>query len=194
MPKPVLLNIDPEEIFLQARRFHLTNALLKNLAAGNDVIVSGELAQPQMVISALSSELYLKCLICLETGGTPKGHRLADLYGLLSADLKSRIQHLWDNEVVPLREPNWKIVEAHSLQRIARDLPTALQVANKAFERIRYSYEPARDKSQFYIDDLPTVLVKIILQVKPEWMKFEHQGEQISPGLWRGGPRRGSEK
>jgi hypothetical protein len=185
MRKKALDNIDPKEIFLQARRFLSTERLLWAPIMENPKL-SAEVAQPCMVMSALSSELFLKCLICLEKGVVPAGHHLAALYEELANDTKIRIEQKWDSEIVPLRGDVWNAVEVSTNGKIVFeiDLPSALQAGNRAFEHIRYNYEPESVNSDFYIGDLPALLMKVILQKKPEWENLEHEVKQIAPNGW----------
>ena len=185
MRKKALENIDPKEIFLQARRFLSTERLLWAPIMENPML-SAEVAQPCMVMSALSSELFLKCLICLEKGIVPAGHHLAALYEELADDTQIRIEQKWDSEIIPLRADVWKAIEANSKGKIVfeLDLPSALQAGNRAFEHIRYNYEPESVNSDFYIGDLPALLMKIVLQIKPEWENLEHEVKQIAPNGW----------
>jgi HEPN domain-containing protein len=48
----------------------------------------------------LSSELYLKCLICIETGKSPpKGHDLKALFLRLDLPTRKYIEDLWDEDL-----------------------------------------------------------------------------------------------
>ncbi|WP_028346070.1 hypothetical protein [Bradyrhizobium murdochi] len=183
MPKPFLKGIDPKNIFMHARGFHLADAVIGNFNIDENPEMGAELVQPAMVLSAFNSELFLKCIICIETGDVPTGHHLVYLFNLVSPKTRSRIEHIWNTEVVPLREPMWRTIEtklpAIELP-IKRDLPSALMAANKAFEEIRYSYESKNKKSRFYVSDLPRVLGRIILQLKPEWEHLRRSVKEIS--------------
>ena len=50
-----------------------------------------------------------------------------------------------------------------------RDLPGAIEASRKAFEQIRYNYEKGNENHRFIISDLPTILNRVILEMKPEW-------------------------
>lgn len=169
MAKPPLENIDPLQIFLQANEFHVAEDALGKLSTSANVQWARQLMQPNMVLSALTTELFLKCLVCLETKLTPQGHHLSELFKQLSPETIRQITHLWDTQIVPAREALWNAIENDpSRQKIRRDLPGALLAANRAFEKIRYSYEPGSGGT-FYIGDLPRILHRVILQMKPEW-------------------------
>jgi hypothetical protein len=52
--------------------------------ASEDMHVAITLAEPLIVLAALANELFLKCIICIETGGTTHGHNLKELFDRLS--------------------------------------------------------------------------------------------------------------
>ena len=96
------------------------------------------LAEPVVVLGALTTELFLKCLSCIETGKASHGHDLKELFDELSAENRARIEHAWDNELVPLRSKEWDRIETLGLS-MPRDLCSALAKGSEAFKRIRYS-------------------------------------------------------
>ena len=84
---------------------------------------------------------------------------------------------------MPLRDPMWRKVEATfgNGETFKRDLPNALKAGSRAFEKIRYSYEPESKGSQFYISDLPRLLGYVILEKKPEWANVRRKVSEV-PG------------
>jgi hypothetical protein len=178
MAKPNLHNINPREIFLHGNGFHRTVQLV---GAMNFSPQDGmEIASPMMVLSALNSELFFKCLICIETGQIPIGHNLADLFQMLSETTRQRIDHIWQTEAVPLREKMWLAIEKQIGEPIKRDLLSALVAGSRAFELIRYSYERG-EPITFYLNDLPTILGRVILEIKPDWNNLHHQVTRLLP-------------
>jgi hypothetical protein len=168
-PKPILSNIDPKKLFLHAAGFYRLEHILSNIDIDKDPQVGADIGSAAVVISALNSELFFKCLICIETGLVPRGHHLFRLFTQLSARTRSRIEELWDNEVVPFREARWKQIEAALGRPIKRDLASALEGGSVAFEKIRYSYEGNNDDVEFYISDLPRLLGRVVVELKPEF-------------------------
>ena len=73
----------------------------------------------------------------------------------------------------------WDHYETLLPGKIARDLRSALEVGSKAFEQIRYSYEGGTDELQYYLQDLPILLGRIILQMKPEWEGLRREYQEI---------------
>ncbi|ODM73108.1 hypothetical protein [Bradyrhizobium elkanii] len=186
MVKPHLENIDPLQIYMHALGFHAAEDALGHLTLGPNTQLAGQVAQPCMAVSALTSELFFKCLVCIETSRTPKGHHLFELFGLLAPETRSKIVHLWDAHVVPHRKAMWDTIDQHHQEaKISRDLPGALLASSRAFETIRYNYEPDNQASEFNIGDLPRVLRRVVLQMKPEWANLG-RGIKPVPGFRHG--------
>jgi len=154
-------------IFIQADSFSLAYDMLMSEAV--PVQRTLRIGHPAIALSAFASELYLKCLICAETGKAPRGHYLKELYDLLSPATRKRICAIWDSEVVPMRTPMWVRMEAVSGSKVPRDLPTNLAESNKAFEKLRYAYEGGLDSVRYNLSDLPTLLRRVILESHPSW-------------------------
>src|SRR6202035_1891777 len=98
--------IDPSRIFLQADCFYQALAILCNVEPDNTQLAV-ILNEPMMVIGALTIELFLKCLSCIETGQVPRTHHLRELYDGLSPAIRARIEHTWDSEIVVHRATEW---------------------------------------------------------------------------------------
>jgi hypothetical protein len=187
--KFTLRGVDPLDIFLHGKGFLLAGQVLsRDELNKNNPHLMAELGQPVMVLSALTSEIFMKCLICMETGLVPSGHDLDDLFKKLSPSTRSEIEHRWDTEVVPLRNEIWITIETSMGKPIQRDLLSALRSGKNGFEKIRYSYEGETQHTQFYIGDLPTVLIRVILQRKPEWQWAVRQVTRV-PGSQPGQPQ-----
>ena len=56
-----------------------------------------------------------------------------------------------------------------------RDLPSALVKGSEVFKRIRYSYEGNTEGVHFYVIDLPALLEKVILEIKPEFEGYRRR-------------------
>jgi hypothetical protein len=163
MPK---LQIAPAKVFEQAGCFYQALDMLRAVPPEN-IHAAVTLAEPVVVLGALTTELFLKCLICIETGDTPRGHNLKGLFDQLSMATRTRIQNLWDNGISTRKSNEWDEIEKHGL-RMPRDLPSALAKGSSAFEHIRYSYEGNTQDVHYYLEDLPALLERLILEMKPE--------------------------
>ena len=184
MPRPPLENIDPLHIYMNALGFHVSEDILGRLTLGPDMQLASQVTQPNIVLSAFTSELFFKCLICIETKLTPQGHHLDDLFEQLNEATKREIIHLWETKIVPLRDPQWKVIEADLSKgsKFCRDLPGALEAGRRTFERMRYHYEPASQIGVFNLGDLPRILRRVILQKKPEWANLVRDIKKIGEG------------
>lgn len=185
MAKPHLKGIDPLQIYMHALGFHVAEDALGRLTLNPNTQLAGQVVQPNMVLSALTSELFLKCLVCIETTLTPKGHHLFELFKLLTPEIRAKITHLWDTHIIPARKAMWDAIDQHQDNKgfkISRDLPNALLASSRAFETIRYNYEPECAESEFNIGDLPRILRRVILQLKPEWAGLGRDAKPL-PGF-----------
>ena len=74
---------DPLQVFNHACRFLATDQGLRGVFGGSDWALT--IAPPTMVLSAFASELFLKCLLILETSEAPENiHLLHILYRRVS--------------------------------------------------------------------------------------------------------------
>jgi hypothetical protein len=178
MAKPHLKNVDPFKIYMHAMGFHVAEDALGRLTLNPNQQLASHVVQPNMILSALTSELFLKCLVCMETTLTPKGHHLFELFKLLKPDTRDGIIKMWDIYIVPQRTQMWDVIDQHHGGKIARDLPGALLASSRAFETIRYEYEPTIQQSEFNIGDLPRILRLVVLEKKPDWANF---GRNVMP-------------
>jgi hypothetical protein len=155
MGRPPKTGIDPLKIFLHAGSFHKSYDLLCKSVVPKDGEPPSEqdvgiIAHPSMMLSVFSSELYLKCLICMETGAVPDGHNLKLLFETLSVPARREIDDLWDADI---RHPG----KAAAIERIRTtptgknlrlDLRYALDVGANSFAELRYFYE--KEATFFY--------------------------------------------
>jgi hypothetical protein len=173
---------------MHALGFHVAETALGNLTTTPNTQLAAQVVEPTMVLSAFTTELFLKCLICLEMKLTPQGHHLFELFEQLKPETQSKIIHLWDTHILPVRGPEWTFIENNQPgTKITRDLPGSLKASSLAFENIRYNYEPGtREKSNFNVVDLPRILHRVILEMKPEWRNLGRNVKAV-PGFSRDG-------
>jgi hypothetical protein len=169
MKKPSVA-LDPHEIFLHACHFHECDHRLRNsLSSTQDNNEVALIAHPSMVLCAFAIELYLKCLLCIETGKVTKGHDLKGLFLRLDPSTRKRLEDLWNESLKrPEKQRNFdgirKLPEGDQLQS---DLLYVLGIGSNAFEELRYLYETKR--SHFLLDDFPDMLHAVILEKFPDW-------------------------
>jgi hypothetical protein len=157
----------PERIFLHAASFREAQRVLVN-SVRSDTVEAHALAMPSAVISAFTSELLIKCLVCIETGHTPQGHNLLTLFRLLSSKTQKHVEELWDNYALA-HQGRWIEFE-RVVGPLPRDLHSALAAGSKTFELARYVYEE-REEFMFYVGALPDMLVRVVFELKPDWLK-----------------------
>jgi hypothetical protein len=166
--------LDPLKIFQHATGFHncylrLLNSVPTDAPAEIKEQDMGIISMPTMALSAFTSELYLKCLLCVETAGVPDGHNLKMLFGLLQAPIKREIDDLWDAHI---RQPH-KLIMIEQMRTLPKgenlrlDLRYALDVGADSFLDLRYFYE--KEQVFFLLSDLPTLLRIVILKRFPGW-------------------------
>jgi hypothetical protein len=138
-----------------------------------------------MVTGAFTIELFFKCLICIETGSLPRReHNLRELFDQISPAIQTKIENEWE-KIAEHHTEVWDDFERRLGITMARDVRSALAAGGDAFQRIRYSYEGGNESLQFYLQDLPRALGRIILEVKPEWIGHERDYSPL-PGPHNG--------
>ena len=162
-PRPT---VDPKVIFDHATAFYTTIDQLHQTSTPEH---KQKLAfvLPVLVLSSFASELYFKCLICLESGNLAKGHGLYKLFLKLSAATQRLIESEWD-ALNRERADALDQLDRSRGQVTSRDLRSNLREGNKGFEQLRYAYEPTGPFT-FNLDGLPIALQRAILQLHPEW-------------------------
>lgn len=171
MPTVAKPKFDPFRIFEHASHFHESDHRLRNTVPQDRPDQIPLIAHPAMVLSVFASELYLKCLLCAETGNVPAEHNLKKLFARLQPATRRRLEDLWDADV---RRPERKKVLDHIRtlpggDALRLDLPYALDIGANSFIELRYFYE--KQKSYFLLGDFPNLLRKVVLERFPGWDK-----------------------
>ena len=86
-----------------------------------------------MVLSAFASELYLKCLLRLETGKVPQTHNLKALFRDLSPALRKQLEELWEAGMPERQKVLDEIRKLPHGEELRTDLQYALDVGADAF-------------------------------------------------------------
>ena len=118
---------DPRRIFRIAEWFNLAgNTLKEHISEMRGVAV------PSVVLGAFSLELYLKCLIAIETGKPPPtGHNLRWLFDRLSGNTQSKIKQYFDNPT-DQHEINWR----ETLKNPPPHLPKEMVISSYTFDEV----------------------------------------------------------
>ena len=169
------LAVEPAEIFVHAQGFfHAQHTLIANVELPGTP-QSLKLAIPALVLSAFASELFLKCLIAIETNTNPRnGHDLYALFEQLSPPTRQRITQMWDSYAARSKN-NWDRLEKATGRKQVRDLQDALALGRRSFQAMRYIYE--KPQFSFNLDNLPQMLERMVLELRPEWRATELRPE-----------------
>ena len=150
--------MEPKKIFESAQQFEQTaNFLAQQLGKPS----SNMPVAPFIVNTTFSIELYLKCLLVIETKKQPKKtHQLHTLFNLLSSNSKKDITNEFN-----------KLMNAHPITSMAKqhiphlktDIDSVLLGMNQAFEQWRYiSMDGSPESSVIGSDVLITSIKKRI--------------------------------
>jgi hypothetical protein len=157
------------KIFEHASHFHESDHRLRYTVPSDRPELIPLVAHPAMVLSAFASELYLKCLLCLEGRKVPKTHNLKKLFQNLLPDTKGRLETLWEIENrKPERQRVFNVIRTlDGGDKLRVDLLSVLDLGADAFEELRYICETGR--SIFLLSDFPNLLRTVIIERKPGW-------------------------
>jgi hypothetical protein len=130
---------------------------------------AGILAPPAMV-EAFAVELYFKCLLTLDWGKAPRGHKVKDeLFDKLKPATQQSLRWIYNNQ---LKTDAGAKAFAKLHPRIPMGLDTCLSLYNDVFETIRYAYEEKRITVGAWAI-LNSALRATILAIRPDWEKKE---------------------
>jgi hypothetical protein len=172
MKKPRQSKLDPLKIYMNAERFRLADNYLRS-SANPDIEFRQIIGLPALVICAFAAELYLKCLLCIETGNAPATHNLKALFRDLGHTTRFRVENLW-KERLPLQAGTFEIMERVTGRAPPRDFASALDAGAQAFVDLRYLHETGGMGMSFVLGEFPTMLRIVILEAKPEWAAVRH--------------------
>ena len=158
---------DPLKIFMNAERFRQADLLLRSF---NDQQIAVTVASPALILSAFASELYLKCIVCIETGELAHGHHLKNLYRRIEPSTRHSIEEKWDEyNSSPVRRRLYKALASINGRPIPVDLDWTLSEGSGPFTSLRYLHEVDDLKTKFLLGDFPNILREVIVQKRPQW-------------------------
>ena len=107
-------------------------------------------------------ELYLKCLMIIETGEYVEGHQLLELFKLVSDNSKTNIENHFNTNFTFIRRNMryFGIFEKPSIYEL-------LEEANKAFTNFRYLFS-RKDTPTYELDGVIECVRHEIFRLKPE--------------------------
>jgi hypothetical protein len=157
--------IDPRIVFQHASRFHYGTGVLRLDIQQTTIAYH---LQSYIMLSAFTSELYLKCLHALERGGSRlRTHDLCGIFEQLSDETRAFCVGEWD-KVTAYYTGRLFLLNGQQL-KMPDDLRTELAATGKIFQDIRYFYEGTESARHWYLSPLPDILRSRILDLRPEW-------------------------
>ncbi len=175
----------PHSIFVHADGF-LKTAVLLNKPPGTlgfDPFFSVAL----VTNSAFAIELYLKCLIHIETGKLKKSqHNLRKLFGKLREETQQEIEKQFN--ALPINTTEYDLSNAPKEAREAtesrpRNFRDALKTGAEAFVEWRYLYETDGTSNPYGLFALPWILRNVILARVPAWANWGVQVVKVADAL-----------
>jgi hypothetical protein len=174
--------ISPRAIFSQANAFEMAAVKLSNIAG----IEAGSTAIPRIVNLVFSLELYLKCLILLETNKSERGHNLKVLFSLVSTTAQQNIKNTYQDflDKNPHIEREAKefaaLLQKHAAQfaipssftYTGVDFDTIIDESKDAFQQFRYIFDPTLNKNKVSFSTLQSIasaIKKAIWDLEPTW-------------------------
>jgi hypothetical protein len=183
-PKRRIIIYDPRQMFLLAEEFRRAKTLLTQTQRRAGLLSREWVPKPTIMISAVSLELYLKCLYILDHSISHKKlhtHDIKTLFDLLPPETKRKLREYFDPA------EGQRILDFHR-QHHGRDVPGmpckftfdfALFGSSNTFEWIRYAYErPNRPSEQWFGSPLIDAARKLIVERNPGWAAMNSVGPE----------------
>lgn len=130
------------------------------------------LALVYVVNASFAVELYLKCLLAVESGQIPETHNLKDLFNQVSRESRAKI-----------KKRHNKLAPDHSVLSgfrerlgIKIDLDSLLEDGQDVFKHFRYLFEGVRSRTKpigFGLELFGRIVRNRILDLRPEWLSDE---------------------
>ncbi len=158
--------LDPTTIFLIAEQNHHAS---QHLAKAKSIGFEHDVTFPAVVISALSLEIYFKCLLVIETGTAPQTHDLRYLFNRLNPATQQKIRA---NYMPFMLEAQRVISESAIASGVAPpnvDFDFVLNLSRNAFNITRYIYEGIPAMSGWVANGIVFATRQAILEKHPLW-------------------------
>ena len=160
---------DPHQIFKFARQFDQAQSLLAQIG----ITSNDQMLIPAMVHLALAFELYLKCLIFLDTGQPErKEHNYKKLFKKLTPNTQSKVKAIFDRLPKSPMEAAASLDEKFSeeIRNYDHSLEGVLSSSGDAFIKFRYMYEGRMGPGEgFTAIRAKYAVIEEIRNRHPEW-------------------------
>ncbi len=164
-------------IYIQAQGFHLIAT--QNLRMGTPW--GPNTALPAMVCNAFANELYLKCLIYLESGQIIKTHDLHKLFRMLKPESRKVIEERFDTIAEKSGPQNSEMWFQRTGKHLGWRLKDAIEDGAEAFVEWRYLFEDPEATKHYGLIPLPDVLREFIIERYPNFKKFGYTLKERIP-------------
>jgi hypothetical protein len=143
-----------------------------------------DMHEPALTCQAFSLELYLKCLITMHAGTTPRHHNIAKLFEQCSPKHQEMMRTFYLGYFAS--EPAELAVQRRMKQEFPgipdpRDLPAVLVAASTGYEKLRYNYEPPSGDPGYFQGQLLRAARQAVFTLQPDWSRIGTIKEQIAP-------------
>jgi hypothetical protein len=171
---------NPANIFVVAEQFRFADKML-NLMLQGDLKLKGaaipfDVSTPMVTCAAFAFELYLKCLIAMETGSAPPNrHEFDLLFRLLNPTTQKEIQELFDKggrATIEFIEQQFRQVGKPS-PRV--DFDYVLKASRRAFPIARYLYEGLPGEQGWVAEVIMESARAVILRRFPHWRRAKQK-------------------
>lgn len=180
---PKVTAIQPINVFRTAVIFEhafqcVGDTLAKAMALNTESLpMSAYWLAPLGANAGFSAELYLKCLIQLDTGSLtpPHGHILLDLFRKLLPATQDRVRHHYD-EIGKWAVANNKAMPAG----VEKSFDLVLQTMSDVFVKFRYFFEEGHMAGTYSYTDLVYAIRRTVTERYPDWARME-AGLKVPP-------------
>ena len=165
------------KIFIHAQRFGKAALFMGEQLKGGDL----DFALPCAVMGAFVLELYLKCLVSIETGKPPpEKHEFSILFDSLSQASKSKIKDFFDQNPPAIRKqfeagifPGKTPEEVEFLKKMDVSFEGLLKAAENSFQQFRYACEEKMVKKppSFQMGPMIQGVINVIEEHRPNWVR-----------------------
>jgi hypothetical protein len=165
---------DPANIFIVADQFRHASKIL-HLTLSGDMTIEGQRAPvdvqvPMVTCSAFALELYLKCLIAMETRAKPPGiHEIDKLFKRLNSDTQAKIRRHFNitgaSTIAFIK--NAFAAEGKTAPKV--DFDYVMKASSRAFLVTRYIYEGMPGGQGWVAEMILEAARAVILEQSPHW-------------------------
>ena len=166
--------LDPREMFILAEEFLRASRFLAGAQRQSGFPPKDEVPRPNVMIHAVSFELFLKCLFVLDRSRPPeRTHNLKDLFQSLAHETKLQMRAHFDPRMGQQALDHFR---RNHISALPLGLPSvftfdfALTASSRAFEHVRFAYErKSRPTEQWFGEPLVRAARQVILDRHPDW-------------------------